>query len=81
MKKTKALTKVQQLERKIENLEYAIAENYSNNDELFGLLIVFREYLASENYSQYTAKNALNGIFTVAIHNQTTLMDYAGMEY
>jgi hypothetical protein len=81
VKKTKPLTKLQLAERKINNLEWAITSAYNNFDELFALLCVYRNYIDHEHFNKYTAKNALNGIFTNAIHIQTSLMDEAGLEY
>jgi hypothetical protein len=81
IKKTKPSTKLQLAERKIQNLEWAIVSAYNNFDELFALLCVYRTYIDHEHFSKYTAKNALSGIFTNAIHIQTSLMDEAGLEY
>ena len=81
VKKTKPLTKLQLAERKINNMEWAITSAYNNFDELFALLCVYRNYIDHEHFSKYTAKNALNGIFTNAINIQTSMMDEAGLEY
>jgi hypothetical protein len=81
VKKVKPLTKLQLAERKAQNMEWAIVSAYNNFDELFALLCLMREYLDNPNYSKYTAKNALNGLFTNAIHIQTSLMDEAGLEW
>jgi hypothetical protein len=80
-KKQKPLTKLQIAERKANNLEWAVVNAYNNFDELFALLCVFRNYIDTDTFSKYTAKNALNGIFTNAIHIQTSMMDEAGIEY
>lgn len=79
--KAKPLTKLQQAERKASNMEYAIYSAYNNFDELFALLRLYRDYIESPEYNKYTAKNALNGIFTNAITLQTNLMDEAGVEW
>jgi hypothetical protein len=81
VKKTKPLTKLQLAERKINNLEWAIINAYNNFDELFALLRIVRDYSQTDEFSKYTVKHALNGIFTNAIHIQTSLMDEAGLEY
>jgi hypothetical protein len=81
VKKTKPLTKLEIAERKIQNMQWAIEAAYNNFDELFALLCIYRTYIDHEHYSKYTAKNALNGIFTNAINIQTNLMDEAGLEY
>jgi hypothetical protein len=79
--KAKPLTALQQAERKAANMEYAIYDTYNNFDELFALLRLYKDFIESPNYNKYTAKNALNGIFTNAINMQTSLMDQAGLEY
>ena len=79
--KTKPLTALQQAERKASNLEFAIYDTYNNFDELFALLRLVRDYTQSENFDKYTAKHAINGIFTNAINMQTMMMDQAGLEY
>lgn len=79
--KVKPLTALQMAERKAANMEYAIYSAYNNFDELFALLRLYKEYIDSPNYNKYTAKNALNGIFTNAISMQTNLMDEAGLEW
>ena len=79
--KPKPLTKLQQAERKASNFEYAIYDTYNNFDELFALLRLYKDYIESPNYNKYTAKNALNGIFTNAITMQTNMMDQSGLEW
>lgn len=79
--KTKPLTVLQQIERKASNLEYAVYDTYNNFDELFALLRLYRDYIDSPEYNKYTAKQALNGIFTNAINMQTSMMDQAGLEW
>lgn len=79
--KAKPLTALQQAERKAANLEYAIYDTYNNFDELFALLRLYKDYIDSENYNKYTAKHALNGIFSNAINMQTSMMDQAGLEW
>lgn len=81
-KKTpKPLTKLQQAERKAQNMEYAIINAYNNFDEFFALLRIVREYTQTEECNKYTSKNAINGLFTLAINIQTNLMDEAGLEW
>jgi hypothetical protein len=80
-KKAKPLTKLEQAERKASNLEYAVYDTYNNFDELFALLRLYRDYINSPEYNKYTAKHALNGIFTNAINIQTSMMDQAGLEW
>jgi hypothetical protein len=81
VKKTKPLTKLQLAERKAQNMEWAVINAYNNFDELFALLSLLRNYLDHEHFNKYTAKNAINGIFTNAINIQTSMMDEAGLEW
>lgn len=80
-KPPKPLTKIQLAERKAQNLEWAIINTYNNLDELFALIRIFRDFTQSEEFNKYTAKQALNGIFTNAINIQTSMMDEAGLEW
>jgi hypothetical protein len=81
VKKPKPLTKLQQAERKAQNLEWAIINAYNGFDELFALLRLVRDYSQTDEFNKYTAKHALNGIFTNAINIQTSMMDEAGLEW
>ena len=81
IKKTKPLTQVQKLQRKIKNLEYAIWQHYQDTDEFFAQLNVLKVYLQSDDFNKYVAKNYVNAIFTTAISHQGSLMDYAELEY
>jgi len=79
--KPKPLTKLQLAERKAQNMEWAIINAYNNLDELFALLRILRDYTQTEEFNKYTAKHAINGIFTNAINIQTSMMDEAGLEW
>lgn len=79
--KAKPLTKLEQAERKAQNMEWAVISAYNNFDELFALLRLYRDYIESPEYNKYTAKHALNGIFTNAINIQTMMMDESGLEW
>lgn len=79
--KPKPLTKVQELERKINILESAIYQAYNDYDEIFALVRVFRSYAKSEDYSKYLADDYLMAITSNLISNQTLMMDCAGLEY
>jgi hypothetical protein len=81
VKKQKPLTKLQLAERKANNMEWAIINAYNNFDELFALLRLVRDYTQTDEFNKWTAKHALNGIFTNAINIQTSMMDEAGIEY
>ena len=79
--KAKPLTPLELAQRTASNYEYAIYDTYNNFDELFALLRLYKDYIESPNYNKYTAKHALNGIFTNAINMQTSMMDQAGLDY
>jgi len=79
--KPKPLTKVQELERRIENLESAIWQHYSDSDEFFAQLNLLKIYVESQDFNKYVAKNYINSIFTTVIAHQGSMMDYAGLEY
>lgn len=81
VKKAKPLTKLQLAERKAQNMEWAIINAYNSFDELFALLRIVRDYSQTDEFNKYTAKHALNGIFTNAINIQTSMMDEAGLEW
>jgi hypothetical protein len=81
VKNVKPLTKLQLAERKAQNLEWAIINAYNGFDELFALLRLVRGYSQTEEFNKYTAKYAINGIFTNAINIQTSMMDEAGLEW
>jgi hypothetical protein len=82
-KKTAApkLTQVQELERKIANLEEAIYMAYNDTDELFGPLWLIIQELEKSDCNRYMVKSSVKALRSLLIGNQTMMMDCAGLEY
>ena len=59
----------------------ALYIDYSDYDEMFSVLQYILKDLDSEAFSKYQVRNALKAIRTLMIHNQTMMMDCAGLEY
>jgi hypothetical protein len=79
--KPKPLTKIQQLERRINILEGTIYQAYHDQDELFALIRVFKTYAKSDDYSKYLVDDYFSAIITNIIANQGLMMDSASLEY
>ena len=79
--KPKPLTKVQELERRINILEGTIYQAYHDQDELFAMVRLFRTYVKSDDYSKYLTDDYLSAIITNIIANQGLMMDSASLEY
>jgi len=79
--KTKPLTKVQQLERQIGNLEEAIYMAYNDTDELFGPLYLIIQELDKPDCNRYMVKKSVQALRSLLIGNQTMMMECAGLEY
>ena len=54
---------------------------YDDYDEMFSLLQCVIKELDSEDFSKYRVRNALKGVRSLMLHNQTMMMDCAGLEY
>jgi hypothetical protein len=80
-KQPKPLTKVEQLERQIGNLEEAIYMAYNDTDELFGLLYLAIQELDKPDCNRYMVKKSIQALRSLLIANQSTMMDCAGLEY
>jgi hypothetical protein len=80
-KTTKPLTKVEQLERQISNLEEAIYMAYNDTDELFGSLYLIVQELEKPDCNRYMVKSAVQALRSLLIANQGNMMDCAGLEY
>jgi hypothetical protein len=81
LKKQKPLTKIQQLERRINILEGTIYQAYHDQDEIFAMIRVFRTYAKSDDFSKYLTDDYLTAIITNIISNQSLMMDSASLEY
>jgi hypothetical protein len=79
--KSKPLTKIQQLERQISNLEEAIYMAYNDIDELFGPLYLIVQELEKPEPNRYMVKKSIQALRSLLIANQTMMMDCAGLEY
>lgn len=77
----KPLTKVEQLERQIGNLEEAIYMAYNDTDELFGSLYLIVKELEKPDCNRYMVKSAVQALRSLLIANQMQMMDCAGLEY
>jgi hypothetical protein len=54
---------------------------YDDYDEMFSVLQYILKDLDAESFSKYQVRNALKAIRTLMIHNQSMMMDCAGLEY
>jgi hypothetical protein len=77
----KKLTKVQELERTISIFESALYQTYQDQDEVFGLLYLIINEAESLEPNKYQLRKSLQGLRTLLIANQCSMMDYAGLEY
>jgi hypothetical protein len=77
----KKLTKVQELERKIANMEEAIYMAYNDTDELFGPLYLIIQELEKTEPNRYMVKSSIKALRSLLMANQTMMMDCAGLEY
>ena len=77
----KKLTKVQELERKINIIESAVYEAYNNQDEMLGLLYLIINEAEKPEPNRYQLRQALQGFRTLLIANQINMMDFAGLEF
>jgi len=62
-------------------LTEALYMAYEDYDNMFSVLQYIMKDLDSETFSKYQVRNALKSIRTLMIHNQTMMMDCAGLEY
>ena len=77
----KPRTKLQEAEFKQMIMSEALYMAYDDYDELFSLLQCVIRELESEDFSKYRVRNALKGVRSLMLHNQTMMMDCAGLEY
>lgn len=77
------LTYEEFLERRISILESAIYQNYSDADELHGVIWMLRNELEKPlvDVNMYQARKVLNAVFNLSIKQQTDLMEIAELEY
>lgn len=77
----KAPTKLEIAERKIQDLEYAIYQHNSDMAEVRAQLRLLKVFIESEEYSKYTTKDFINGIYTTLNGAEECMMINAGLEY
>lgn len=80
-KKVTPAEQIAKLEMNNAILEQAIYMAYDDYDEMFSALQYILKDLETETFSKYQVRNALKAIRTLMIHNQSTMMDCAGLEY
>jgi hypothetical protein len=80
-KKVTPSEQIAKLEMNNAILEQALYMAYDDYDEMFSVLQYILKDLDSESFSKYQVRNALKAIRTLMIHNQSMMMDCAGLEY
>jgi hypothetical protein len=80
-KKVTPAEQIAKLEMNNAILEQALYMAYDDYDEMFSVLQYILKDLDSESFSKYQVRNALKAIRTLMIHNQSMMMDCAGLEY
>jgi hypothetical protein len=80
-KKVTAAEQIAKLEMNNAILEQALYMAYDDYDEMFSVLQYILKDLDTENFSKYQVRNALKAVRSLMIHNQTSMMDCAGLEY
>jgi hypothetical protein len=77
----KKRTKLEEAEFQVAILTDALYMAYSDYDELWSVLQYIIKDLDSEEFSKYQVRNALKAMRSLMLHNQTMMMDCAGLEY
>jgi len=77
----KKRTKLQEAEFKNMILTEALYMQYNDFDELHNLLACIIRSLDTEGASLYQTKHALQAFRSLIIHQQSLMMDCAGLEY
>jgi len=54
---------------------------YSDYDEMFSVLRYIIKDMEGDAFSKYQVRDALKALRTLMIHNQSMMMDSAGLEY
>jgi hypothetical protein len=80
-KKLTTAEQIAKLEMNIAIQEQALYMAYDDYDEMFSVLQYILKDLDSDNFSKYQVRNALKAVRSLMIHNQTSMMDCAGLEY
>lgn len=64
----------------VQLMESSIQECVNELDEVFALMVMFRNYARSEHMNQYTLMNGFEGIFTRLIEIQSALVEHSSLE-
>ena len=80
-KKVTPSEQIAKLEMNNAILEQSLYMAYDDYDEMFSVLQYILKDLDTENFSKYQVRNALKAVRSLMIHNQTSMMDCAGLEY
>lgn len=80
-KKIKPSEQIAKLEMNNAILEQTLYMAYDDYDEMFSVLQYVLKDLDSDDFSKYQVRNALKAIRSLMIHNQSSMMDCAGLEY
>jgi hypothetical protein len=80
-KKVTPAEQIAKLEMNNAILEQSLYMAYDDYDDMFSVLQYIMKDLDSDNFSKYQVRNALKAIRTLMIHNQSSMMDCAGLEY
>jgi hypothetical protein len=80
-KKLTTAEQIAKLEMNIAILEQSLYMAYDDYDEMFSVLQYILKDLDSDNFSKYQVRNALKAVRSLMLHNQTMMMDCAGLEY
>jgi len=80
-KKVTPTEQIAKLEMNNAILEQSLYMAYDDYDEMFSVLQYILKDLDTENFSKYQVRNALKAIRSLMIHNQSSMMDCAGLEY
>lgn len=77
------LTYEEFLERRIKIMESAIYQNYTDVDELHGVIWLLRKELDQPmaDVNLYHARNALNAIFSLSLKQSYELMEMSEVEF
>lgn len=80
-KKQKPLTALEKAERRNQDLEYAIYQMTQDLAETRAQLRVLKAYIDTEEFSKYTAKDFITGMFSTLSNNVELMMLNAELEY
>jgi hypothetical protein len=80
-KKVTPTEQIAKLEMNNAILEQSLYMAYDDYDEIFSVLQYILKDLDSENFSRYQVRNALKAVRSLMIHNQSSMMDCAGLDY